>query len=117
MLTTHGAALQRRPKTPDRVQPLRDSFDHAPLNTHRGNHTSIDDDYKTAERIFAQHGLAFYHAATQLEHAEWLTDHGRVEEAQPLLTKARDTFEQLEAKPWFERLATAEAGTLAATHA
>jgi class 3 adenylate cyclase len=84
---------------------------HARLNTHRGNQNGVGDDYTTAEKTFVQHGLAFHYAATQLEHAEWLIAQGRAEEAQPLLAQARETFEQLEAKPWLERLATAEAAT------
>jgi class 3 adenylate cyclase/tetratricopeptide (TPR) repeat protein len=59
--------------------------------------------------------LPFYLAVVQLEHAEWLTARGRPDDARPLLLDARDTFEQLEAKPWLERLDAAEAGTLAET--
>jgi len=68
----------------------------------------FDDDH-TAEQIFAQHGLVFYRAATELEHAEWLLAQQSSGEARPLLDHARETFEQLEAKPWLERLAAAEA--------
>jgi class 3 adenylate cyclase/tetratricopeptide (TPR) repeat protein len=92
------------------LQAQRHRF-HARLNTYRGNHNTVDDDYATAEQTFAQHGLAFHHATTQLEHAEWLTSQGRVDEAQSLLAQARSTFEQLEAKPWLERLAAVAAAT------
>jgi len=40
---------------------------------------------------------------TELEHAEWLRDQGRADEAEPLLTEAREIFERLEAGPWLER--------------
>jgi hypothetical protein len=44
-------------------------------------------------------------AVTQLEHAEWLTEQGRSDDAQPLIVEARETFEQLRATPWLERVA------------
>ena len=72
----------------------------------RGKPEQLDTKYQTAETIFAEHGLRFHHAATQLEHAEWLTNQGRAGEAAPLLAKARETFEQLQAKPWLERVDT-----------
>jgi hypothetical protein len=48
--------------------------------------------------------MPFYLAVTQVEHAEWLTAQGRPDEADPLVTEAREIFEQLEATPWVERL-------------
>jgi hypothetical protein len=45
----------------------------------------------------------FFVAATELEHAEWLTGQGRGDEAEPLLTEAREIFERLEAAPWLAR--------------
>jgi tetratricopeptide (TPR) repeat protein len=63
-----------------------------------------DADYRTAAAIFAGGGLLFHHAVAQLEHAEWLLDQGRTEDAQPLLAQARSTFEDLEARPWLERV-------------
>jgi Double zinc ribbon len=62
-----------------------------------------------------EHGLAFHHASTQLEHADWLVGRGRARDAQELLTEARQTFERLEATPWLERLEAAEAAAPAAT--
>ena len=86
---------------------------HARLNARRGNHEYVDDDYQTAGKSFARHGLAFHEAATLIEHAEWLTSQGRSDEAQPLLDTARETFERLEAKPWLERLEAAVSATRA----
>jgi hypothetical protein len=39
-----------------------------------------------------------------LEHGEWLSAAGGVDEAEPLLTEAREIFAALEAAPWLERL-------------
>ena len=45
----------------------------------------------------------FWHAVTQVEHAEWLVAQDRASEAGPLLAEAQETFERLEARPWLER--------------
>ena len=57
--------------------------------------------------------LPFYLAVVQLEHGEWLTARGRPDDAHPLLTEARDTFEYLQAVPWLERLDSAAPGAVA----
>jgi class 3 adenylate cyclase/tetratricopeptide (TPR) repeat protein len=74
-------------------------------------------DAEEAERLFKQAGgrfrelsVPFYLAVTELEHGEWLVAEGRADEAEPLLTEAREIFERLEAKPWLERLAAIPAG-------
>ena len=61
----------------------------------------------------AEHGLAFRHAATQTQQAEWLSGQGRPDDADPLLAEAGETFERLETTPWLERLEAAEAALLA----
>jgi ATP/maltotriose-dependent transcriptional regulator MalT len=104
-------SLQPGQLTPS-LQAQRHRF-HGRLAARRGNHEHVDHDYREAETIFTEHGLVFHHAVTQLEHAEWLTSQGRGDEAQALLAQARETFEQLEAKPWLERLVTAEPTTRA----
>jgi predicted ATPase/class 3 adenylate cyclase len=81
---------------------------HARLDARRASHDRVDDDFRSAETLFREYGFVFRHAVTQLEHAEWLLEQERVAEAAPLLAQARETFEQLEAKPWLERLASAE---------
>jgi class 3 adenylate cyclase len=66
----------------------------------------LDDDgtgFDAAESDFRRLEMAFYLAVTLLEHGEWLVGHGREDEAEPLLAEARETFEQLEARPWLER--------------
>jgi len=65
----------------------------------------VDESFRNAGALFREFGFAFYLAVTELEHAEWLTEQGRGDEAQPLLDEARQTFEQLQAIPWLERAA------------
>jgi ATP/maltotriose-dependent transcriptional regulator MalT len=59
---------------------------------------------KHAAGLFRELAMPFYLAVTQLEHAEWLMAQGRRDETDPLVTEARETFEQLEAAPWLERV-------------
>jgi tetratricopeptide (TPR) repeat protein len=51
--------------------------------------------------------LPFHLAVVELEYGQWLVAHGRLDDAEPLLTEARETFERLEATPWLERVAAA----------
>jgi class 3 adenylate cyclase/tetratricopeptide (TPR) repeat protein len=81
----------------------------ARLAAARGERDGVEQSFKTAEQIHREHGISFWLAVTQLEHGEWLMEEGRGEDACALLTEARETFERLEAKPWVERLAKAEA--------
>jgi class 3 adenylate cyclase/tetratricopeptide (TPR) repeat protein len=99
--------LQPGQLTPS-LQAHRHRF-HARLDTRRGNHDHADHDYQQAETIFREHGLLFHHAVAQLEHAEWLAEQGRAGEAHRLFVEARETFEQLDAKPWLERLPASDA--------
>jgi len=54
--------------------------------------------------------VPFYLAVTLLELSEWLVAQGQREQSEPLLAEAREIFERLEAKPWLERVAAAQAG-------
>jgi len=78
----------------------------ARIEATRGDAQRTEDDFKLAAAAFAEYGLVFLLACTQLEHAEWLVSVGRDEEAQPLLEEARETFERLHATPWLERSRT-----------
>ncbi|HEY2940610.1 MAG TPA: hypothetical protein VGJ27_12435, partial [Gaiellaceae bacterium] len=69
----------------------------------RDDHDSVEQGFKTAEQILLEHGMPFRLAVVQLEHAEWLRSRSRSEEAEPLVTEAREIFERLEATPWLER--------------
>lgn len=88
---------------------------HARLNALHHSQDDVDEDYATAEKIFAEHKLAFHRAVTQLEHAEWMVEQGRTDEARTLLTEAQKTFEQLEAKPWLDRVESAQTSAPAET--
>jgi hypothetical protein len=79
----------------------------ARLDTAHGSHDQVDQHFHSAAALCREFGFVFDLAVTQLDHAEWLTTQNRVEDAQPLLTEARATFEQLQAIPWLERTAEA----------
>jgi len=65
--------------------------------------------YRHAIDLFRELDTEFWRAVTQLEEAEWLLEQGRDADAEPLLDAARETFGNLEARPWLER-ADAAAG-------
>jgi tetratricopeptide (TPR) repeat protein len=79
----------------------------ARLDSIEGREQGIDGNYRSAAAIFREFGFGFYLAVTQLEQAEWLSGKERFDEAAPLLAEAQATFEQLEARPWLERAASA----------
>jgi hypothetical protein len=62
--------------------------------------TSVDG--KLQERILAMTCPSC--GSEELEYAEWLAQEDRLEEAEPLLAEARETFERFRARPWLERL-------------
>ena len=62
------------------------------------------EDSSEAAALFREIGMPFYLAVVQLEHAELLASSDREEECRPLLAEARETFEQLRAAPWLERV-------------
>ena len=84
---------------------------HARLDGRQGIHDRVEHNFRSAETLFAEYGLVFPRAATQLEHAEWLVSQGRSDEAGLLLGEARVTFEQLEARPWLDRVDAVPAAT------
>jgi predicted ATPase/class 3 adenylate cyclase len=71
---------------------------------------TVEAGFRRAAEVFRNHQLVIWLAVTQLEHGEWLAEQRRWEEAELLLTEARETFEPLEATPWLERLERGEAG-------
>jgi predicted ATPase/class 3 adenylate cyclase len=93
----------------DRLSPgLRPPFLEATANRFRA-HLAGDD--PGADRHFAAAAgqlrgldLPFHAAVVQLEYGEWLNARGRPDDAQPLLVEARETFEQLQARPWLDRV-------------
>ena len=69
----------------------------------RGEPDHVERGFKQAASIFREFGMPFWLAMTQLEHAEWLIDDGREEEAERLLDEARQTFDEIGAAPWLDR--------------
>jgi tetratricopeptide (TPR) repeat protein len=93
---------------------LRPQFLNAQVARFRAHLAAREGEAEEAERLFKGAGgllqelaVPFHLAVTRLEHAEWLTGQGRIEEARPLVLEAREIFERLEAAPWVERLAQA----------
>jgi tetratricopeptide (TPR) repeat protein len=101
------ALVQEIEAIPPGAQPpfLRAHADRfrARIAAERGEHERVEPGFKQAASIFREFGLPFWLAVTELEHGEWLTERGRADEAEPLLTEAREIFERLEAAPWLER--------------
>jgi class 3 adenylate cyclase/tetratricopeptide (TPR) repeat protein len=75
----------------------------ARLAAAKGEHEDVASRFEEAARIFREFSILFWLGVTELEHAEWLSDQGRPDEAEPLLAEAREIFERLEAAPWLER--------------
>jgi tetratricopeptide (TPR) repeat protein len=63
-----------------------------------------DTAFKASVVAFRELGWPFWLGVVLVEHAEWLAVEGRVSQAEPLLSEAREIFEQLEARPWLERV-------------
>ena len=61
--------------------------------------------FKGATGLFRELAMPFYLAVTELEHAQWLSEQSRGDEAEPLLTEAKEIFERLGAAPWLDRVA------------
>jgi tetratricopeptide (TPR) repeat protein len=77
----------------------------ARLDAAHGEQQGIEERFRSAASLFRECGVVFYLAVTELEHAEWLAGQGHIDDAQPLLVEARETFEQLRATPWLDRAA------------
>jgi class 3 adenylate cyclase/tetratricopeptide (TPR) repeat protein len=70
----------------------------------RGERETADAGFRAAARIYRDIGFVFDLGRTQLDHAEWLAEEGRLDEAEPLAAEAREIFERLRATPYLERL-------------
>ena len=75
----------------------------ARLRARFSEHDAVSE-LEAAERLFRQLGAPYYAAAAQAERAEHLFAAGRAEEAQLLVTEARDTFERLGATVYLAAL-------------
>jgi hypothetical protein len=72
-----------------------------------GDGAEADRLFSAAAAQFAAIEVPFEEAVVLLEHGEWLLRLGRPADAEPLLGRARETFERLDAAPWLERVAVA----------
>jgi hypothetical protein len=70
--------------------------------------------FKRAAGLFREIASPFYLAVTQLEQGERLVAQRRAGEAEPLLAEAHETFVELGATPWLERLGRAAPAVAAA---
>jgi predicted ATPase/class 3 adenylate cyclase len=71
--------------------------------------------FTAAEDVYRSIPLPLELAETQVEHAEWLASHGRLDDAEPLLAEAEGLFGRLRATPWLERIAACRASAPAVT--
>jgi hypothetical protein len=77
----------------------------AKVDVAKGQNEGVERRLQNAANEFRAIPMPFWLGVTLLEHAEWLIEQGgRGDEAEPLLTEARQIFEGLRARPWLERL-------------
>jgi predicted ATPase/DNA-binding SARP family transcriptional activator len=84
------------------IEAQRERF-AARLAARRGDSDAVEPALLRATERFRELSRPFYVAVALLEHGEWLAAQGRGGHAEPLLTEAREIFQRLEARPWFER--------------
>jgi class 3 adenylate cyclase/tetratricopeptide (TPR) repeat protein len=75
----------------------------AHLAAQEGDATNAERLFKGASGLFRELAFPFYFATMQLEYAEWLGRQGRNGELVPVLTEARQIFDQLGARPMLDR--------------
>jgi predicted ATPase/DNA-binding SARP family transcriptional activator len=88
------------------VEAYREQF-AARLAARRGDSDAVEPALLRATERFRELSRPFYVAVALLEHGEWLAGHGRCDDAEPLLAEAREIFQWLEARPWFDRAVAA----------
>jgi class 3 adenylate cyclase/predicted ATPase len=82
----------------------------AKLAARNGEPADVERLCKRAAALFREMTMPFHLAVTLLEQGEWLVAEGRRDEADPLLSEAREIFERLGAKPWLERAQASRVG-------
>jgi class 3 adenylate cyclase/tetratricopeptide (TPR) repeat protein len=75
----------------------------ARLAAARGEDSSVEPRFKNATGMFIEMAVPFWAAVTQLEHAEWLAERGRADDARPLIDAALPVFERLRTIPFLRR--------------
>jgi hypothetical protein len=76
-----------------------------------GDFPSADRYFKQAAGLYHELGIVFSRGLVLLDHAEAMVASDRAADAAPLMSEARSIFEQLQAQPSLDRLATAELRT------
>ena len=74
------------------------------LAARSGDSERAEERFRAAAEMLREISARFYLGVVLLEHGEWLAEGGKADEAEPLLTEAREIFERLGAAPWLERL-------------
>jgi len=75
----------------------------AVINAAAGRHESVEREFVAAAKALREFGAPYWLGRTLLEHAEWLAARGREIQAPALAAEAARIFEELGARPWFER--------------
>jgi tetratricopeptide (TPR) repeat protein len=75
----------------------------ARLAAARGEDESVESGFRAAEEVFREIPMPFDLGVTLVEHAEWLSGHDRIQDAEPLVAEAGMIFDGLRANPWIER--------------
>jgi hypothetical protein len=70
----------------------------------------VEEQYTTALREYDAWGSPVYVARAQAAYGTWLSRQGRIEEAEPLLGAARETYDALGAVAWLAELEGALTG-------
>jgi hypothetical protein len=73
------------------------------VNVQAGHDAGVDDDFAAAALALRSVRAPFYLGRALLDHASWLRDHDRADEAEPLVSEAVELFTRLGAEPWIER--------------
>ena len=75
----------------------------AVVNVQAGLEAGVEADFAAATVALRAFRAPFYLARALLDHANWLRDHDRADEAEPLVSEAVQLFTRLGAEPWVER--------------
>jgi hypothetical protein len=75
----------------------------AVINAAAERHESVEREFVAAAKALREFGAPYWLGRTLLEHAEWLAARGREIQAPALAAEAARIFEELGARPWFER--------------
>jgi predicted ATPase len=73
------------------------------LAARSGDNERAEERFRASAEILREISARFYLAVVLLEHGEWRVESG-TDDAEPLLTEAREIFERLGAAPWLERM-------------